>query len=190
MTLVTYTGKIFDYKNITKESIDVKDIINSIVKINRFVGHSSRAYSVGEHTLYGLLMAKKLGYSPLAILHWFIHDFTEAYVGDCPTPLKRLLPDYIAIEAQVESAILEYLGLEPLTTDEFKSVKRIDMTMLVIEMRDLTLHNHETYMGEDLVYGEMLEDNDFTIPHYIDTDRLQQTLLELFEQVREEVING
>lgn len=107
-------------------------------------------------------MAEKLGYTALERFLWFTHDFTEAYVNDCPAPLKRLLPEFIAIEAQVEQAILEYFGLPALTDEQFNKVKRIDMTMLVIEMRDLTLHDHVEFIDHH-TYLDILKDDDFKL---------------------------
>ncbi|UGO46247.1 hypothetical protein PQE74_gp164 [Bacillus phage vB_BanS_Chewbecca] len=146
--LVTYTGKVFDYNNITKESICVDDIAHSLSHINRFVGHSSRPYSVGEHVLRCQHMAKELGYSARLQLLTLIHDFEEAYTGDCPTPLKVLLPEFSVIAKKVETAIYEHIGIMPPTAHEKYLIKRIDLTMLAIEMRDLTLHTYEEFIDE------------------------------------------
>lgn len=186
MTLVTYTGRPFDYDNITKDSIYVKDILHSLPRINRFIGHSVRPYSVGEHTFLGLVMAEKLGLSPLQRLNWFIHDFTEAYVGDCPTPLKKRMPLFSEIEAQVEEAIREHLMLDPMTEEEELIVKRIDNTMLVLEMRDLTLHSYENFINE-LTYTQFLFDDDFKInKKTLDVD-YSAILNELFDNLMEEI---
>lgn len=160
--LITNTGRRFDFKNITKESIHIPDIIHSLPSLNRFLGHSIRPYSVGEHLVNGLVIAEKLGYTPLQKLYWLIHDFTEAYVGDCPTPLKILIPEFSVIEAQVESAILEKLGLDEPTEEDYKLVKAIDSTMLVIEMRDLTMHDYTEFIGDN-VYLNILEDSSFDL---------------------------
>ena len=141
--LVTYTGKKFDYNNITKDSIDVKDIAHSLSHLNRFVGHSSRPYSVAEHILWCLHMSQKLGHSTRMQLLTLIHDFEEAYTGDCPTPLKVLLPEFKTIAKKVENAIYEHIGIEPPTEEEKHLIKQIDLTMLAIEMRDLTLHAYD-----------------------------------------------
>ena len=154
--IITYRGKYFDYNNISKDSIDIVDIAHALPRINRFVGHCSRAYSVGEHTVVGLSIAKAMEFTPLQQLHWLIHDFTEAYVGDCPSPLKVLLPEYIRIEKLVADAIMDYVGLPPMTKDEQELVHRVDKTMLLLEMRDLTLHNHFDNVTE-LVYQEVLD---------------------------------
>lgn len=187
--ITTYTGRRFHYDNINADSIHIEDVLRALPRINRFVGHSSRRYSVGEHTYIGLVMAEKLGYTPLQKLQWFIHDFTEAYVGDCNSPLKKLLPKFVEIEAQVEQAILDHLGLKPLTEEEFKLVKRIDMTMLVLEMRDLTLHTHEDFVN-DYTYTDILFDDDFVISQNpVDDNDLTNILTALFNYLMEEVKN-
>ncbi|AYP68286.1 hypothetical protein PQE75_gp193 [Bacillus phage vB_BcoS-136] len=187
--LVTYSGLHFDYNNITKESINVDDIIHSLVGINRFNGHSSRPYSVGEHTFYCLLMAEKLGLSARERLLVFIHDFTEAYVGDCPAPLKHLLPTFQEIEARVETAIYEHLGIEPPTEEEYTMIKGIDLTMLVIEMKDLTLHEWVNFINEYTHIG-FLKDSDFDLNVLnIDRSYLIHTLKSLLNHLLEEVEN-
>ncbi|QIW89863.1 putative 5'-nucleotidase [Bacillus phage Izhevsk] len=160
--LVTYTGKAFDYNNITKESICVDDIAHSLAHINRFVGHSSRPYSVGEHVLWCLYMAKELGYSTRLQLLTLIHDFEEAYTGDCPTPLKVLLPEFSVIAKKVENAIYEHIGIEPPTAEEKYLIKRIDLTMLAIEMRDLTLHAYHEFVDEH-TYTDFLNSPNFDL---------------------------
>lgn len=192
---LTYKGREIDYENIKKEDICIEDIIHSIVKINRFIGHSSRPYNVGEHTLYCLLMAEKLGYSVRERLLTFIHDFTEAYVGDCPAPLKCLLPEFEYYERLAEIAINEYLEIDMPTVEEHKKVKRIDMTMLVIEMKQLTLHSYERYVDGN-TYADMIDDDDFFLnkEEGINETTLKNILTTLFndlmQQYRKEIQNG
>jgi len=194
MTLKTYTGRIFDFENISKDSIYIEDIFRSLPRLNRFVGHSSRTYSVGEHTFYCLLMAEKLGYSTREKLLTFIHDFTEAYVSDCPAPLKKLLPAFEKIEGQVELAICEYLGIKPATEEEHYKVKRIDLTMLVLEMRDLTLHDYKSFLNK-YTYDQFLDDDDFKLGQKTPTEESVRNILntlfeDLMKDYKEEYQNG
>lgn len=179
--LVTYNGKVFDYNNINKDSIDLEDIFRSLPRLNRFVGHSSRAYNVAEHTFYCLLMAEKLGYTYREQFLTFIHDFTEPYVGDCPAPLKRLLPEYITIEAKVEQALYEHIGIRPPTDDEQIKIKRIDLTMLVIEMRDFTVHEYESFIS-DSTYNQFLDDEQFQLKDEkpLSEEKLRELITELY----------
>lgn len=188
--LVTYTGKVFDYENITKDSICTEDVIHSISNLNRFVGHSSRPYSVGEHTLWCALMAHNMGYTTREILLTLIHDFEEAYTGDCPTPLKERLPEFKAIAKKVEHAIYEHLDIEPPTEEEHALVKRVDITMLAIEMRDLTHHNYKEFIDEN-TYTEILNDKEFNVKNA--TPNVKHTLSMMFniilDKYREELAN-
>lgn len=154
--IATYTGRIFDYKNISKDSINIDDILLSLPRLNRFIGHSSRSYSVGEHSLYCYILAEELGFNNREQLLTFIHDFAEAYTGDCPAPLKGMLPDFSIIENKVELAIYEHLDIKPPTEDERALIKKIDKTMLAIEMRDLTLSNYGESIDDD-IYTEIVD---------------------------------
>lgn len=181
--IVTYTGKEFDYENINIENIDIEDIFTSLPRLNRFVGHSIRACSVGEHTLYCLLMARKLNYSKREQILILIHDFSEAYMNDCPTPLKDKLPEFKKIEQKVELAIFDKLDIEPPTKDEKRRVKKIDLTMLAIEMRDLTLHKHERLLSED-IYTDILDDDDFNLSKSeINEHEVRKSLRYVFEEL-------
>lgn len=161
MHLVTYNGIEFNYNAPTKEMINIKDIIYSLSRINRFVGHSSRAYSVAEHSYLCYLVAKRLKYSYREQLLVLIHDFTEAYVGDCPAPLKRMLPEFSKIEERVENTIYEYINIPKPTEYEHGLIKQVDLTLLAIEMRDLTNHNYTNYL--ESVYIDIVEDDEFSV---------------------------
>lgn len=162
MSFKTYKGTEFNYNNPTKEMIDIDDIVLSLSRINRFVGHSSRAYSVAEHSINCYIMAEKLGYSTREQLLVLVHDFTEAYVNDCPSPLKKLLPEFEVIERNVELAIYDYIGIDVITLEEHMKVKSIDLTMLAIEMRDLTRHDWKDFVY-DISHLDMIEDKEFDI---------------------------
>lgn len=188
--LTTYTGRNFDFNNITKDSIYIPDVLHALPSLNRFLGHSSRPYSVGEHTLRGSVLCNELGFTPEQTLYWFIHDFTEAYVGDCPTPLKRLLPSFKDYEAQVEGAILKHLDLREPTEEEYDLVKRIDATMLVLEMRDLTLHEYEKFVNDD-VYLDILEDEKHKINNYeFSVKIIEKMLIEVYNSLMTQVKGG
>lgn len=181
--LVTYTGKLIDYDNITKDDICLEDIAHALVKINRFNGHSSRAYTVAEHSIRCLQMAIILGYTNRQKLLVFIHDFTEAYVGDCPAPLKRKLNRFVEIEADVERAIYEHFNIEPPTEEEYRLIKKIDLTMLAIEMRDLTLHKYENFINEN-TYSEVIEKMKPITKSVLNEGALKEGVIKIFQELR------
>lgn len=185
MPILTHRGSTFDYLKPTVESIDIKDIIISLIRINRFLGHTSRAYNVAEHSFFCLAMAQKMGYSKREQLLVFIHDFTEAYMGDCPSPLKELLPEFSVLEAEIEQVICQAFDIEPPTEEEYIKIKKIDMTMLVIEMKRLTKHEWESLLVHD-VFIECIEDEDFNLSE-VPTEKLMfDLLIELFEYLMSE----
>jgi len=67
-----------------------------------------------------------------------MHDASEAYIQDLPSPLKTLLPQYKVLESRVEKAIAKKFNL---TLPHPVEVKNIDMVMLVTEMRDFMKGN-------------------------------------------------
>lgn len=188
MKILTKSGIMFDYNKPTKDMIHLTDVLTSLARINRYLGHTERPYSVAEHTFFCLVMAQKLNYSAREQLLVLVHDFTEAYVGDCPAPLKALLPNYCEIEAKVDKVIYEYLGVKPPTEEEFLKIKYVDMTMLVIEMKQLTKHDWELLSGKG-IHEEFIDDDDFDLSEvFSNEDVLIDLLRELFCSVYVEAL--
>lgn len=105
--MVTASGRQFWPLDPRPEDIDVGDIAHALSNLCRYGGHSSRFYSVAEHSVLVSLVVP-----PEHALVALMHDATEAYVVDVPRPLKRGLGEpYAAIELQVWRAISEALGL-------------------------------------------------------------------------------
>lgn len=95
----TYSDKMFDYSNINPNQIDINDIAQALSQIPRWLGHTDKLYSVAQHCCwcYDNTDGNKL--------EALMHDATEAYVSDIPSPLKALLPDYKNIENKVATQI-------------------------------------------------------------------------------------
>lgn len=85
-----------------------------------------------------------------------MHDAAEAFIGDVSSPLKKLLPDYKAIERRVEEHVFSTLGLPyPFPA----SVKKADRIMLRLEQSQLMRNEHRwdgTEDGEGLTDGQYL----------------------------------
>lgn len=131
-----FTGTCYmDLLNPNPAEIHLADIARALSRIARFNGMTTAFYSVAEHCVNCLALARRdpLGGTALfrAVL---MHDAAEAYLGDVTSPLKAHLPDYRAIERRMEAAVAERFGLSPVFTDW---VKRFDMAMLAAEQRDL-----------------------------------------------------
>lgn len=179
----TFSGKKFDYINPTVDMVDIEDIATALARINRFVGHSSRPYSVAEHSIRCLGMAQDLKYTFREQLLVLMHDFTEAFVGDCPAPLKNLLPEFKNIEAKVEELLYEYLEIEPPTEDEYMKIKSIDLTMLAIEMKYLTSHDWSEFIYP-ITHTQFLDDERYVLDASTEDDEyLITALLEVFDKI-------
>lgn len=184
--IVTGTGRYFDYNNINKDNIHIDDIINSLSRINRFIGHSHRAYSVSEHTIYCYAMSKEAGFSDREKLLVLLHDFPEAYIGDFPSPLKDMLPELSNIEEKIELALYNHLNIKPPTKEEYNKIKSIDITMLLVEMKYLTHHNYKIDDSKIKIYREFLDDSKFELSDVSPTEKsLNVVLRSIFNSLLE-----
>lgn len=127
--LQTFTGKEFDYAQPKADSICIEDIAKGLSHECRFAGQLKQHYSVAQHSIECSLIVP----SDFA-LEALLHDAVEAYCKDIPSPLKWLLPDYQAIEKNVDSIIRKVFDLPKF---ESKEVKKADLIMLATERRDL-----------------------------------------------------
>ena len=120
------SGAMFDLLNPDPSVITIDVIAHALSRLCRFTGHVSTAhYSVAEHSVRVSWLVPDHD-----AREGLLHDAAEAFVGDVAAPLKRLLPDYQAIEKRVELAVAERFGLLypwPL------SVKEADIDMLRLE---------------------------------------------------------
>lgn len=124
----TYSGKQIDFLNPQPDQIDIEDIIQGISRMPRFSGQTKHDYTVGQHTLNVVNVLP-----PRHKLQGFLHDAAEAYIGDMPTPFKRLMPDFTLLEQRIWDAICQRFNISHAL---HPSVKQADGIMLMSE-RDL-----------------------------------------------------
>ena len=97
----------------------------------RFSGHVNQFYSVAQHSVW---VSYFCNYEDA--LWGLLHDATEAYLVDIPSPLKRSgkFDAYLGFETKMQTAICQRFGL---IDKEPPSVKRADSILLATEARDL-----------------------------------------------------
>lgn len=106
----TYGGHFFPLLSPTTEDVCIEDIAYALSNLCRFTGHSSRFYSVAEHSWHCANMLQDQ--SKTVQLSALLHDASEAYCGDVSSPLKQLLPEYKKIEHNIASVIYKKYNLE------------------------------------------------------------------------------
>ena len=139
--MLTITGSKFELCNPQAASVSTLDIAHSLALTNRFTGHTSRPYSVAEHSLLVQeIMCREFGpLPPAALLAGLVHDAHEAYLGDIATPLKQAIGDWNmeAIEGPVWHAVQQHFGTRNASRDYASIIKRCDLMALAMERRDL-----------------------------------------------------
>ena len=128
--IAIYNGDYFDISNPEGHDFDIDVIAHSLSRLCRFTGHTTRHYSVAEHSvLVSRLVPTYLAFDAL------MHDAAEAYLGDVSSPLKAMLPEYKVIEARVEKAIADHFGLRyPMPIE----VKHADKQLYRQEIKQIT----------------------------------------------------
>ena len=128
-----YSGKLFNFEKYTSKDIDINDIASALAKLCRFNGHINHFYSVAEHSCHISDYFKKLNDTENAKFA-LLHDATEAYIGDMPSPLKwsderfRILENDLWIKAIAPKFNLPYHS---------EKVKIADKRILITEVMKL-----------------------------------------------------
>lgn len=131
----TKSGHIFDPKSGLISEIDIEDIAHALSNLCRYAGHCRKFYSVAEHSvMVSKIIAKLWPEDRAAIRAGLLHDATEAYVIDLPTPIKVLVPEYMEIEDKLAGDIAKSLKIN-WGRDILDKVKTADMIALATEAR-------------------------------------------------------
>lgn len=128
-------GSHFDLLSPHPNAFKIEHIAHALSMINRFNGHTSRPYSVAEHSVHCADIVRRLGGSQLEQLEGLLHDRAEAYIGDITSPLKKRLGGPIKrIEERIERVSADVFGIPKVMSP---IVKKADRIMLWNERRDL-----------------------------------------------------
>jgi len=106
--LVTHSGRIMDLSMPLLSAICIEDIAHHLARIGRFNGATDRFYSVAEHSVY---CSRIVTGGRARQFQALMHDATEAYVGDCVSPLKHMLPEFKKIEEDIWISIALKFGM-------------------------------------------------------------------------------
>jgi hypothetical protein len=121
----THTGLYMNVFCPTPEMICIEDIAHSLSHQCRFGGHLPQFYSVAQHCVNVASIVP-----PELRLAALLHDASEAYLLDMPSPIKRKMPEYRAIEDKLMKVIAQKLNFDYPVHDE---IKLVDNKMLQFE---------------------------------------------------------
>jgi len=134
----TYLGHRFFPLEPRIDQIHIEDIAHGLAYTCRFNGQTTHFYSVAQHSLMVCDLVSEE--HKLAAL---LHDAAEAYLGDMVKPLKRLLPEFAAIEHRVSAIIAETFDIPE---SDHSLIKQADLIALATEKRDLMPNSTEPWL--------------------------------------------
>jgi len=134
--ICTSTGGQFWPFDPRPDNIQKEDIAHSLSNMCRFAGHVRTFYSVAQHCVLVSILLESAGYPTEYVKAGLLHDASEAYLVDIPTPIKHDLrmQAYRETEDSVSTVIFEKFGLVYPYQNE---IKMADCYALILEMRDL-----------------------------------------------------
>jgi len=144
------SGRRFYVLNPRKEDIIIEDIAHALSNLCRFTGHGDRFYCVGEHSILCYLVAKELNLSPKLQMYALCHDASEAVMNDLARPVKQQVPQYKEVEDNVMKVMWEVVGVPCPTQEEYEIVKKIDNTVLLLELTQLMKRDLKDYPKLDV----------------------------------------
>jgi hypothetical protein len=140
----THSGIYIDVFNPKPDQILIEDIAHALSNQPRFGGHMHTFYSVAQHST--VVASYVPARHKLAAL---MHDASEAYLLDIPTPIKGRLSNYKEIESRLMRIIAKKFGFDyPLHSE----VKAADERALHREW-NWWVHGDNDF-GEDFIIAE------------------------------------
>lgn len=133
----TFTGKRFQPLAPKFADICIEDVAHALSNQCRFSGHVRHFYSVAEHSVRVSRFVAATTNDVGLQLWGLLHDASEAFLVDLPTPLKvhpALGEEYKRAERRVMRAVCKRFGLPP---RQPSIVHVADARLLATEVRDL-----------------------------------------------------
>jgi uncharacterized protein len=130
----TATGRRFNLAEPEAADVAIEDVVLSLGKICRFLGHTRQFYSVLQHSVYVARIS-----TPGDTYAALLHDAAEAYIGDIVSPVGRQLIRisgglYSGWKKRIEAVVAEALFVPwPMPP----AVAIADKVVLATEARDL-----------------------------------------------------
>lgn len=115
--IATASGGMWSLQNPHPQDVKIRDIAAGLSRTCRYAGQireEVEQYAVSEHSVLMLEWLEAQGDIEYAedALKILLHDASEAFIVDMPSPLKALIPEFRVIEDRAQDAIDSAFGLE------------------------------------------------------------------------------
>lgn len=124
ISITLYSGGRYYPQAVFRSDFEIRDIAHALSLMPRFAGHSPRFISVAQHSVEVSETC-----APDDALWGLLHDASEAYLMDIPSPIKHtpIMAGYRQLEEETMVAICGTFGLPP---NEPPSVRQADRSNL------------------------------------------------------------
>lgn len=193
--MFTYSGRKFDPSKVETLDVSIRDIAYHLSGNVRYNGSLIFDYKVAQHCLivdeivretietdpkyHDLTKRQKHDLRLSALLH----DAGEAYLPDVPAPLKKDLPEFVALEERVLKHIFNTFNL-PFPYN--KIIDNIDKSIRYVEMYSMAPTPFNEAIGVDLI-KETINNLPDTYPRWIHAITSKSVLVNMFLRRYEEI---
>lgn len=107
-----FSGKYINPFDFKESDIDIEDIAHGLSNQCRWGGHTKRFYSVAEHSIEVFKKVANKTMCKTTRLEALLHDASEAYLLDIPSPYKEMMGDaYHEADKKICATIANKYGL-------------------------------------------------------------------------------
>jgi len=138
-SIETVSGRFVDPENPTPEDLIIDDMAWALSRTSRFAGHTITTvpYNNAQHSVFVAdMIDKSEDFTSDLVMFGLLHDAAECYVGDLPSPIKRIVglkEHFDRIENNLLNMIYEkYVGRLP-SKEEWEVVKKYDARACQVE---------------------------------------------------------
>ena len=171
--VVTRSGRRVYLTDSEPQVFILQDIAHGLANLCRFHGQTHDFYSVAEHSV---VVARQV--TPSLRLTALMHDAAEAYTGDIPQPLKRLVPGFDEVEDGLMTQISRRFGFCYPVPEE---VKYADKQVSITEM---FIYTSDRFYDPEM---EEIRRLPFSVvklgDHPLDPVRAERLFIKTFEQI-------
>lgn len=115
-----FSGQFVNPLELQPKEVQLVDIAHGLAHRCRFAGHTLRFYSVAEHSLRVAQLVPEEHR-----LQALLHDASEAYLFDIPSPIKHCFPELQSLEDRIMHAIAQKFCFTWPVHDVVKNADRI-----------------------------------------------------------------